>query len=141
GVPLEGADSLEVSLRLIREGRTDTTVVAFALGEPSLRSERLRVAPRMVTYDSATRARIDGELALARDVSRRSHDSPRLWSGLFRQPRGSRITSVYGTARVYNGEVASRHLGTDFAGAVGAPVRAAARARVALVADFYLAGR
>ncbi len=141
GVPLEGADSLEVSLRLIREGRTDTTLVAFALGEPSLRSERLRVAPRMVAYDSATRARIDGELALARDVSRRSHQSPRLWSGLFRPPRGGRITSVYGTARVYNGEVASRHLGTDFAGAVGAPVRAAARGRVALVADFYLAGR
>lgn len=31
-------------------------------------------------------------------------------------------------------------MGTDFAGKVGAPVRAAARAVVALVADFYLAG-
>jgi murein DD-endopeptidase MepM/ murein hydrolase activator NlpD len=42
---------------------------------------------------------------------------------------------------VYNGEVKSRHTGTDFAGAVGAPVSAAGRGVVALVADFYLAGR
>jgi murein DD-endopeptidase MepM/ murein hydrolase activator NlpD len=32
-------------------------------------------------------------------------------------------------------------MGTDFAGAIGAPVRAAGRGVVALVADFYLAGR
>jgi murein DD-endopeptidase MepM/ murein hydrolase activator NlpD len=41
---------------------------------------------------------------------------------------------------VLNGEVQSRHLGTDFAGKVGAPVRAANAGIVALVADFYLAG-
>ncbi len=35
----------------------------------------------------------------------------------------------------------SRHLGTDFAGAVGDPVRATNRGVVAMVADFYLAGR
>jgi murein DD-endopeptidase MepM/ murein hydrolase activator NlpD len=36
--------------------------------------------------------------------------------------------------------VQSRHLGVDLAGTVGAPVRAANRGVVALVADFYLAG-
>ena len=71
----------------------------------------------------------------------RSQERPRLWRGAFRLPRPSRITSRFGTARVFNGEVQSRHLGTDFAGAVGMPVRAAGRGVVALVADFYLAGR
>ena len=47
---------------------------------------------------------------------------------------------MYGTGREFNGEVTSRHMGTDFAGRVGAPVRAAGRAVVALVARFYLAG-
>ncbi|HXI20382.1 MAG TPA: M23 family metallopeptidase, partial [Gemmatimonadales bacterium] len=51
------------------------------------------------------------------------------------------ITSPFGTAREFNGTVLSRHLGTDFEGRVGDPVRAANRGRVALVADFYLAGR
>jgi murein DD-endopeptidase MepM/ murein hydrolase activator NlpD len=141
GVPLEGADSLELALRLVWVGRTDTTRVALALVRPTLRAEQLRVAPAMASPDSAARARIDRELALSREVSRRSHDTPRLWSGGFRPPRASRITSVYGTAREFNGEVTSRHLGTDFAGRTGAPVRAAGRGVVALVADFYLAGR
>jgi murein DD-endopeptidase MepM/ murein hydrolase activator NlpD len=74
-------------------------------------------------------------------VSRRAHDTPRLWEPRFELPRASRITSVYGTAREYNGELSSRHMGTDFAGRVGEPVHAAARGLVALVADFYLAGR
>ena len=141
GVPLEGEDSLRLDLRFVRDGRTDTTRVALALETPSLRSEQLRVSPALASPDSAARARIERELELSREVSRRSHQTPRLWSGPFRVPRPSRITSVYGTARVYNGEVTGRHLGTDFAGKSGAPVRAAGRGVVALVADFYLAGR
>ncbi|HUF35863.1 MAG TPA: M23 family metallopeptidase [Gemmatimonadales bacterium] len=140
GVPLEGDDSLDVTLRLDWHGRTDTTRVRLALARPELRAEKLRVPPAMASPDSAARARIDRELARSREVSRRSHETPRLWSGPFRLPRPSRITSVYGTAREYNGEITSRHLGTDFAGATGAPVLAAARGLVALVADFYLAG-
>lgn len=140
GAPLEGPDSLELTLRIQRQGRTDSTRVALALERPALRSERLRVPPAMARFDSATSVRIDRELAQGREVSRRSHDTPPLWEGRFRVPRGSRVTSVYGTAREYNGEITSRHMGTDFAGAVGAPVRAAARGVVALVADFYLAG-
>jgi murein DD-endopeptidase MepM/ murein hydrolase activator NlpD len=36
--------------------------------------------------------------------------------------------------------VTSRHLGVDYAGAVGEPIRAANRGIVALVANFFLAG-
>jgi murein DD-endopeptidase MepM/ murein hydrolase activator NlpD len=141
GVPLEGQDSLELVLRLHWDGRTDTTRVAIALASPSLRTEKLRVPPALAKPDSAALVRIEQELALSREVSRRSHETPRLWSGRFRLPRPSRITSVYGTAREYNGEITSRHLGTDFAGQTGAPVHAAGRGVVAMVADFYLAGR
>lgn len=41
---------------------------------------------------------------------------------------------------MFNGTVASRHLGVDFSGSVGAPVRAANRGVVTLVDEFYLAG-
>jgi hypothetical protein len=141
GIPLEGGDTLPVILRLSRQTRVDSALVGLVVRHPSYPSERLTVPPRMVQYDSATRARLDSELARAREVSRRSHDTPRLWSLPVTQPRGSRVTSGYGGAREFNGQVASRHMGTDFAGAVGAPVVAAARGVVALVADFYLAGR
>lgn len=140
GVPVEGGDTLSVTLHLSRPGRADTNVVALPVRQPSYPREQITVPPRMVQYDSATRARVESEHARARQVSRRSHETPRLWSGPLTLPRSSRITSPYGGAREYNGQVTSRHTGTDFAGAVGAPIVAAARGVVALVADFYLAG-
>ena len=140
GLPLEGGDSLPVTLRLAHGATTDTVVTTLTVVQPVYASERLTVAPRYAEPDSASRARIDAELAQSRAISRQAHDTPRLWSGPFVRPRPSRVTSVYGTGREFNGRVTSRHLGTDFAGSVGAPVRAAGRAVVALVADFYLAG-
>ena len=140
GVPLEGGDTLPVTLRLAHGGTSDTIVASLTVTQPVYASERLTVAPRYAEPDSASRARIDAEVAQSRAISRQAHDTPRLWSGPFLRPRPSRITSVYGTGREFNGRVTSRHLGTDFAGAVGAPVRAAGRAVVALVSDFYLAG-
>lgn len=41
---------------------------------------------------------------------------------------------------MFNGRVASRHLGVDFRGKRGAPVHAANRGVVALVDTFFLAG-
>jgi hypothetical protein len=141
GIPLEGSDTLPIVLRLSRLGRPDSTLFRLVVRQPSYPSERLKVPPRMVQYDSATRMRVESEVARARDVARRSHETPRLWSPPLTLPRDSRITSAYGGAREFNGQVTSRHMGTDFAGAVGTPVGAAARGVVALVADFYLAGR
>ena len=141
GIPLEGDDTLPAALHLSRGARVDTMPVRLLVRQPAYPRERLTVPPRMVQYDSATRVRIDSEVARAREVSRRSHETPRLWSPPLTLPRPARITSPYGGAREYNGRVTSRHTGTDFAGALGAPVLAAARGVVALVADFYLAGR
>ncbi len=141
GIPLEGDDTLSAALHLSRGTRVDTMPVRLPVRQPAYPRERLTVPPRMVQHDSATRVRIESEVARAREVSRRSHETPRLWSPPLTLPRPTRITSPYGGAREYNGRVTSRHTGTDFAGALGAPVLAAARGVVALVADFYLAGR
>jgi murein DD-endopeptidase MepM/ murein hydrolase activator NlpD len=140
GIPLEGGDTLPITLHRSTGAVTDTLTVSLAVTHPVYANERLTVAPQFAEPDSASRARIESELAQSRAISRRAHDTPRLWSGRFVRPRPTRITSVYGTGREFNGQVTSRHLGTDFAGAVGKPVRAAGRAVVALVARFYLAG-
>jgi murein DD-endopeptidase MepM/ murein hydrolase activator NlpD len=141
GVPIGARDSLRVSIYLAGGERTDTVVIPVAVRQAGFPSEQLAVAPAFVRPDSAAAARIRRELVRSRAVSHRSRETPRLWRGHFRLPRSSRITSRFGSARVYNGEVKSRHLGTDFAGAVGTPVRAAGRGVVALIANFYLAGR
>ena len=141
GVPVEVGDSFPISIRLQRADRTDTVTTWLPVRSAAYPREVLTVPPAFVKPDSISALRIQSEIAQSREVSRRSHERHRLWRGRFVLPRASRITSRFGTARVYNSEVQSRHMGTDFAGTVGAPVGAAGRGVVALVADFYLAGR
>ena len=142
GIPVEAPEATRVVLTL--EGsstgtRTDTVRVAVAPGE--FRMEKLTVAPRFGGKpDSALAARMARESRMAQAVSKASHDTPRLWEPPFVRPRPGRITSGFGNGREFNGVVQSRHTGTDFAGAIGAPVRAANRGVVAMVVDFHLAG-
>ena len=146
-VPVDGSD--KVSARVIVErasGALDTvrtTVTIPALEEVSVtKSPQLAVSSRFTRpLDAATQARIARENTLARAVGTRAHESPPRWTGAFLAPRTSRVTSRFGTGRAFNGAVAGRHLGVDFAGAVGAPIKAANRGVVALVDTFFLAGR
>jgi murein DD-endopeptidase MepM/ murein hydrolase activator NlpD len=105
------------------------------------RMERLSVAPQYgQPQPPELQRRIASEAARARAVSAASHGTPRMWEPPLVAPRESRITSGFGHGRMFNDQVQSRHTGTDFAGAVGAPVRAPADGVVALVDAFYLGG-
>ncbi len=105
------------------------------------RLERLRVAPAFsAPPDSALAARLASEAERAAAVSRGAIATPVLWKGAFIAPRPSRITSGFGNGRSFNGEVLSRHMGTDYAGAVGAPIRATNRGVVRLTGSFFLGG-
>ncbi len=139
-IPLEGPDTLEVTLRVLGHRGADTVPIALPVATPIYPEERLTVAPKYAVLDSATQARVDAEVDQARAVGRSAHATTRLWTGRLTAPRPGRVTSVFGTGRIFNREVTSRHYGADFAGAIGAPVRAAGRGVVALVANFYLAG-
>jgi murein DD-endopeptidase MepM/ murein hydrolase activator NlpD len=55
-------------------------------------------------------------------------------------PRNSQVTSGFGDGRVFNGRLASRHLGLDLRGFTGDTVVAAARGVVAITERFLLAG-
>jgi murein DD-endopeptidase MepM/ murein hydrolase activator NlpD len=136
--PVDSGAGLDLDM-LCADGTRATVRVPTATAEYPL--ERLRVAPRFGTApDSALAARQRREAQRAGAVSRASHDTPRLWSDAFIVPRESRITSGFGGGRTFNGTVTSRHMGTDYAGAVGAPVRASNRGVVRLVDAFYLGG-
>ncbi|MEO7366630.1 MAG: M23 family metallopeptidase [Gemmatimonadaceae bacterium] len=125
-------------------GRTDnvsgsTHVVGHppSHGKPPALSVSTRFTKPM---DSATQARVDRENATAREIGRASHDTPPMWSTAFRRPRAAVITSAFGSGRLFNGTLTSRHLGVDFRGKTGDPIVAANRGVVALVGNFFLAG-
>jgi murein DD-endopeptidase MepM/ murein hydrolase activator NlpD len=137
-VPVDSTRGLTLALLCTNGARVDVRVPTRD-GEYPL--ERLTVAPRFsAPPDSALQARQRREAARAAEVSRASHTTPRLFTEPFLVPRTTRITSGFGGGRTFNGTVTSRHMGTDYAGAVGAPVRAANRGVVRLVDGFYLGG-
>lgn len=137
-VPIDSTTGVTLQLRC--DGAPDRLVRLPTEAGP-YRLEQLRVAPRFsATPDSALAARQRQEAERAAAVSHAAHDTPRLWTAPFVVPRPSRITSGFGNGRTFNGTVTSRHMGTDYAGAVGAPVYAANRGVVRLVDAFHLGG-
>lgn len=141
--PLDSAGARTLRLTLHHDdGTSEARELVLEVHPGRFEMQRLTVAPEFGRpQPPEIRRRIAAEAARAREVSRRSHETPRLWAPPFLAPRESRVTSGFGHGRTFNGQVQSRHTGTDFAGTAGAPVRAVARGRVALVDDFYLAGR
>lgn len=140
-VPVDSSGTLTATIVVLGEDLADTTVHSVPILKGNFSIERLRVAPRFGRApDSATAARMADEGRRAREVAMGAHETPRLWEPPFARPRPGRITPPFGRGREFNGRVTSQHLGTDFAGAVGAPVRAVNRGVVRIVDAFYLGG-
>ena len=141
-VPTDLRNNLRFPLIVERATRSDTVQVEIPVFKAAFGSERLSVARAFTdTPDSALQARINQEGRQIAAVWPRSHATPRLWREPFARPRASRITSPFGTGREFNGVIQSRHLGLDFDGRVGDPIRASNDGVVALVGDFYYSGR
>lgn len=139
-IPIDSPDSLTIIV-LCRTVTIDSIVTSLRPGSGEYPVERLRVAPAFGRPpDSATAARISRESSRAQEVAKKAHLTPRLWDVPFLFPRSSRITSGFGGGREYNGTITSRHMGTDFAGATGAPVLAANRGVVRIVDAFFYGG-
>lgn len=145
-VPVDAKGELAASAVIEQgTGAADTVIASVTLPTPKPvksggRARSLAVAPRFTTpLDAETEARIARENATAREIGRRAHETSRMWTAPFLRP-ARRITSRFGSGRMFNGTLTSRHLGVDFRGKVGAPVRAANRGVVALVDNFFLAG-
>jgi murein DD-endopeptidase MepM/ murein hydrolase activator NlpD len=136
-----GRDADQQSLLHARlpDGREQSLVI-----QPEARQyaiERINgLPPATVTPPPEVRARISREASLvaaARRNSRRSDD----WAMRFVWPAEGRISGVYGSQRVLNGEAKRPHYGVDVAAATGTPVVAPADGVVVLAeADLYYSG-
>jgi murein DD-endopeptidase MepM/ murein hydrolase activator NlpD len=95
---------------------------------------------RMITPSKAQLARIRAEQALISKA--RMRDTPESYFATgFIWPVAGRITGVYGSQRILNGEPRQPHFGIDIAAPAGTPVEAPAPGIVALVhPDMYFTG-
>jgi murein DD-endopeptidase MepM/ murein hydrolase activator NlpD len=141
GVPFDAADSVHARLVIEHVDRpADTLTPSLPIARRHARHERLKAAADFVEPPDSLAGRIRAEHDLVRELKRRAHEIEQLWRGPFLRPRPSAITDRFGVARVFNGSVRSHHLGVDFAGRPGSPVKATNRGVVAFAGDLYMSG-
>jgi murein DD-endopeptidase MepM/ murein hydrolase activator NlpD len=103
--------------------------------------ERLTLPGGMVNLDPEAERRAANEAVRMRAL----YDTvtpERLWRGPFTQPVASRKPGGgFGSRRVINGQPRMPHAGIDYSADRGTPVVASNRGRVALLGEFFFAGR
>lgn len=124
-------DEGPVSLVATKGGEEARRVIEIA--KRSFQIERIDgLPPRSVTPDPADLERIKREAAEIAEARQRTDPDLGYLAG-FQWPAEGRISGVYGSQRILNGNPRAPHYGTDIAAPIGTRVRAVAAGRVAFV--------
>jgi len=124
---------------ILRNGKSRELTRSITIGRAVFPKITVTVA-RQYTEPSAEQLR---QINADKDVKQRvfaSEQPERQWTGQFMAPVDAAISDVFGTERVFNGEVQSRHLGLDYAVGSGTPVHAINRGQVILARSLYFEG-
>ena len=130
----------ERTLRVTAPGGQEETI-ALQIVPRQFNIERVDgLPPSTVTPDPEAAQRIRDEAAMV--ASARSRRDPRTdYANGFTWPASGRISGVYGSQRVLNGEPRNPHFGLDIAAPTGSPVHAPADGIVTLAhPDMYFSG-
>ena len=127
------------SLAATKDGETVTKTLTISARTYDI--QRIEgLPPKQVTPPPEVQARIAEEAKRLAELRKLDTGTVPVLGG-FVWPATGRISGVYGSQRILNGEPRAPHLGLDIAGAVGAPVRATATGRVVLAdPDLYFTG-
>lgn len=102
--------------------------------------QRINGLPQaMVSPNPQQLARINRERARIAEIRKVDSDLPYFAEG-FAWPARGRISGVFGSQRILNGEARAPHLGLDIAAPTGTPCAAMGAGRVLLADDLYFTG-
>ena len=126
------------TLAITAQGRTENRVLEVA--RRPWQVQRLEGLPgAMVSPPPETMERIQRERARIAEVRRVDGTVPYFAQG-FAWPARGRISGVYGSQRILNGEARAPHVGLDIAAPTGTPMHAMCAGRVLLAEDLYFTG-
>jgi len=133
-----GRYAVEVS-GLDADGKAVTVEHPLVVASRRFPTRALTVEEKYVSPPPAVLARIQNESEKVRAIF--GAVSPeRYWTGPFVLPVPGAPVSGFGTRSVYNGQPRQPHTGTDFAGAIGTPIKAPNAGKVVLAANLYFSG-
>lgn len=115
------------------------TSTIFEVKDGNYKSEKIFVQNSKVNLNKKDKERSKKEYAQAMRIYK-SKTKNIAWEKDFIMPMNSKITSEFGTKRVYNNQLKSFHSGIDFKAKVGTEIYAANDGVVKLVQDRFYAG-
>lgn len=137
-IGISGPHVLTLRMRF-EDGASVEQVVDINVTSTRFASTNLSVDSRFSSPPADVIERIRTERELVRDMLDTVTPDWRL-DGPFEAPRPLDITSPFGQARMFNGELRSRHTGLDLRGRTGVSVRSAGNGRVVFAGNLYFAG-
>ena len=140
GIPVETKPgSYDLDLSEILKGRTAPVVKKIKVGNASYPRIAAHVAKKFTEPNADQVKQISADKSVKENVLG-TESEQRLWKGRFEAPVSVPVSDIFGTERVFNGQVQSRHLGLDFAAPAGTPVHAINRGTVLLAQQLYFEG-
>lgn len=138
-LPLDSAAAFELDVAYRRLGRVERRTVVVPTLARTYPSSRIRISA-----GGASDPEVDARIARERElIDRALRSSGPVWipGAEFGWPRATPIkTGAFGQRRLFNGNVASRHLGLDLRARTGNPIIAPAAGRVVLTGNFFYQG-
>lgn len=102
-------------------------------------SENLKVSKHIVNPKKKDLVQIRSDIAEVGKIYS-NIIKQKYWKGPFVLPIDSRVTSIYGTKRVFNGQMKSFHQGMDLKAPMGTPIHAAGAGVVVLAKSLFFTG-
>jgi len=140
GIPVETKPgSYDLSLSETLKGRTAPAVKRIKVGNASYPRIAAHVPKKFTEPNADQLKQISADKSVKENVLA-TESGQRLWKGRFEAPVSVPVSDIFGTERIFNGQVQSRHLGLDFAAPGGTQVHAINRGTVLLAQQLYFEG-
>lgn len=123
----------------------DAVMQQLAIGHMVMRpftypKEQLTVDQKKIALSTQDQQRVQREQKMLAAIYSKP-SSVLLFNEPFTAPLNSKITSIYGTKRVFNNQVASEHLGTDYRAQIGTVIKASNSGQVVFTGDLFFGGK
>lgn len=129
----------KVIVSFIKNGKKRFMSTSFKVIKGDYKSEKINVQSSKVSLNEKDKKRTKREYQEAMRVYK-TKTTAKLWSEDFIMPMNSKITSEFGTKRVYNNKFRSYHSGVDFRAKIGTPIIASNAGMVKIAKNRFYAG-